>query len=133
MKKLQYLFAAIMSGTLLMTASPALVQPLYAATESSNDACETLKELNPDNKGCGAASGDTDSLIKLALNLLSMAAGVVAVIMLIVSGLKYITADGDATQISNAKKSLIYAIVGLVVVALAQFIVRFVLSKTLQA
>jgi hypothetical protein len=133
MKKLRYLFAAMITGTLLLTASHALTQPLYAATESSNEACETLKDINPDSKGCNAADDDADSLIKLALNLLSMVAGVIAVIMLMVSGFKYITADGDATQISNAKKSLIYAIVGLVVVALAQFIVRFVLSKTLQA
>lgn len=133
MNKLRYIFAAVLTGALLLTTSSALMQPLYAATASSEDACKTLKNINPDNKGCNAAGGDADSLIKLALNLLSMAAGVIAVIMLIVSGLKYITADGDATQISGAKKSLIYAIVGLVVVALAQFIVQFVLSRTLQA
>jgi hypothetical protein len=53
----------------------------------------------------------------------------VAVIMIIVGGLKYITSGGDSNNVSSAKSTIIYAIIGLVVVALAQFIVQFVLNK----
>lgn len=132
MKKLRYIFAAAITG-LFLTVSPVLAQPLYAATASSNDACETLKNVNPDEQGCRDARGDANGLIKLALNMLSIIAGVIAIIMLIVSGLKYIMSQGDASQISSAKNSLIYAVVGLVVVAASQVIVQFVLARTISA
>jgi hypothetical protein len=49
--------------------------------------------------------------------------------MIIIGGLKYITSSGDSNNITSAKNTILYAIIGLVVVALAQFIVKFVLGK----
>jgi hypothetical protein len=43
--------------------------------------------------------------------------------------LKYITSGGDSGNITGAKNTILYAIIGLVVVALAQIVVRFVLAK----
>ncbi|GAC1570489.1 MAG: hypothetical protein NVS3B23_02370 [Candidatus Saccharimonadales bacterium] len=70
-----------------------------------------------------------NDIIKLVINIFSLVVGVVAVIMIIVGGLKYITSGGDSGNVTGAKNTILYAIIGLVVVALAQFIVRFVLSK----
>jgi hypothetical protein len=50
--------------------------------------------------------------------------------MIIWGGLKYITSGGDSGNVTGAKNTILYAIIGLIIVALAQFIVRFVLSKT---
>ncbi len=75
----------------------------------------------------------TSSLQKLItniINIFSVIVGVIAVIMIIVGGLKYITSGGESSNVSGAKNTIIYAIVGLIVVALAQFIVRFVLTNT---
>ena len=102
-----------------------------AVGEASKDAaCETVQELHSDT-ACGDESESGESLndlIEVALEFISIAAGVIAVIMIIVSGLKYVTASGDPTNVNSAKNTLIYAIVGLVIVVLAQIIVRFVLS-----
>lgn len=70
-----------------------------------------------------------NDIIKLIINIFSLVVGVVAVIMIIIGGLKYITSGGDSGNVTGAKNTILYAIIGLVVVALAQFIVRFVLSK----
>lgn len=70
-----------------------------------------------------------NDIIKLVINIFSLIVGVIAVVMIIVGGLKYITSSGDSGNVSGAKNTILYAIVGLVVVALAQIIVRFVLSK----
>jgi hypothetical protein len=43
--------------------------------------------------------------------------------------LRYITSGGDSTKVSGAKNTLIYAIIGLIIVALAQLIVHFVLGQ----
>lgn len=92
-------------------------------------------ELQFADADCPAGESTTrlNSIIKTVINILSLVVGVVAVIMIIFGGLKYITSGGDSSNVSSAKNTIIYAIVGLVVVALAQFIVRFVLDKSINA
>ncbi len=70
-----------------------------------------------------------NKIIQLVVNILSFIIGITAVIMIMVSGFKYITSGGDASKVSSAKSTLIYALIGLVVVALAQFIVQYVFDK----
>ena len=48
--------------------------------------------------------------------------GVVAIIMIIVGGFRYITSGGDSSKVGSAKNTIIYAIIGLILVALAQII-----------
>jgi hypothetical protein len=89
-------------------------------------------------KGAGAVSGGgcTDngvSLSTVAKNIIQVFAiviGIVGVIMIMVGGFKYITANGDSSSIASAKNTIIYALVGLVVAASAQTIVWFVLDNT---
>ena len=50
-------------------------------------------------------------------------------IVIVVAGFKYVTSAGDASKIASAKNTLIYAIVGLIIVAMSQAIVRFVLQR----
>lgn len=85
--------------------------------------------------GCGAAdaSNKVNNILKLVINLFSLIVGFVSVVMIIVGGFKYITSGGEASNVSGAKNTIIYAIVGLVIVALAQFIVHFVLGKVTQS
>ena len=49
--------------------------------------------------------------------------------MIIVGGFKYITSGGNDGNVSTAKNTILYAVIGLVIVALAQIIVRYVLGK----
>lgn len=70
-----------------------------------------------------------NSIIHSIINLFSLVVGVVSVIMIIIGGLKYITSGGDSGNVSGAKNTILYAIIGLVIVALSQVIVRFVLNK----
>ena len=75
------------------------------------------------------AAGRVSDLLRKVINIFSWIVGVIAVIMIIVGGLKYITSGGDSSNVSSAKNTILYALVGLVIVALAQFIVRFVLGQ----
>lgn len=75
------------------------------------------------------ASTQVDSIITTVINIISIVVGIVAVIMIIIGGFKYITSNGDSGAVSGAKNTILYAIVGLVVVALAQIIVRFVVNR----
>jgi len=81
--------------------------------------------------GCDTSSANNsiNNTVGLAINILSLIVGVVAVVMIIIGGLKYIMSSGDSTSINSAKNTILYAIIGLVIVALAQVIVKFVLKR----
>lgn len=65
------------------------------------------------------------------VNWLSWIVGIISVIMIIVGGFRYITSGGASDKVTSAKNTIIYAIIGLIIVALAQFIVRFVIGQAI--
>jgi cytochrome bd-type quinol oxidase subunit 2 len=92
--------------------------------------------LKVDSTGdCSSTSDGTtkvNNIVTTVINLFSLVVGVISVIMIILGGFRYITSGGDSNNVQSAKNTIIYAIIGLVVVALAQFIVQFVLNKVTQ-
>jgi len=78
------------------------------------------------------AESKVNNILTQVINIFSLVVGVISVIMIIVGGLKYITSGGDSGNVTGAKNTILYAIIGLVVVALAQVIVKFVLAKATQ-
>ncbi len=75
------------------------------------------------------AESRLNKLIKSIVDILSVIIGIIAVIFVIIGGFKFITSGGDSGKVASARSTVIYAIVGLIVVALAQVLVRFVLNK----
>lgn len=118
----------MMSGSLIFVSAP---MAALAASGSSDQACQAIQVVNPSG-ACDSKKNSESALfkvIRVALQLLSIVAGVIAVIMLVVAGFKYITSQGDANSAASARNTLLYAIVGVVIVAFAQIIVKFVLAK----
>ena len=122
-----------------LLAAPALLVPSVAfAADDVSSGLSCGAQLDVGNVGttnsCATIDAATQNnklndIVKLVINIFSLVVGIVAIIMIIVGGLKYITSSGDSGNVQSAKNTILYAIIGLVVVALAQFIVRFVLSK----
>lgn len=56
-------------------------------------------------------------------------AGIVAVVAIIIGGIRYVSSNGDSSQISAAKNTITYAVVGLIVVIVAAIITRFVIDN----
>lgn len=115
-----------------LVAVPLLVPAVVGAQPSIQDSLCEGSSLQVGSGGtCADTEGDTEinSIIETVINIFSLVVGVVAVIMIIIGGLKYITSSGDSNNITSAKNTILYAIIGLVIVAMAQFIVRFVLGK----
>jgi cytochrome bd-type quinol oxidase subunit 2 len=91
---------------------------------------ETAKEaLTAGVSSTGEGDGNLDGVIATVVNVMSLLVSIVSVIMIIFAGFKFVTSTGDSGKTSGARNTIVYAIVGLVVVALAQAIVRFVLIK----
>jgi hypothetical protein len=79
---------------------------------------------------CTEQDSGLQGIIRTVVNVLSVVVGVVAVIMIIIGGFRYITSGGKQESVTGAKNTILYAVIGLVIVALAQIIVRFVLTRT---
>lgn len=94
------------------------------ATDSKGQVLQGIGETGGDCSGT-----DVNNTIQAAVEILSIVVGIAAVIVIIVSGLKYITSGGDSGKVSSAKSTLVYALVGLAIAALAQFLVHFVLTQ----
>lgn len=118
-------FTASTMGLAVYLSPTVSAQPVMASF--TNQACTGLNQVG--GSGCGHGSSTISHLMTVVLNILSIVAGFIAVVMVIVSGIKFMTAAGDASQISSARQSLIYALVGIIVVAFSQFIVHFVIGK----
>ena len=55
--------------------------------------------------------------------------GIVAVIVIILGGIQYMTSTGDANKVKKAKDTILYGVIGLIVVILAFAIVNFVIAN----
>lgn len=121
-------------GLLLPVLSPGIVRATEEADIEGSLCAGAQLDVNA-TEGCDATGDGTtvNNLIATVINIISIVVGVVAVIMLIIGGLKYITSNGDSGNVTGAKNTILYAIIGLVVVALAQIVVRFILGRTSEA
>ena len=70
-----------------------------------------------------------NGLIKTVVNVLLWAVGILSVIMIIFSGLRYITSAGDASKTKSAQSTLTYSVVGLIVAIMAYAIVNMVTNR----
>jgi hypothetical protein len=127
MRSLVLLLASFL-GILLVLAAPVAAQ---TSPEITQGLCAGVNlDVNDTNCTGGSDAVSTiNDLIRKVINLLSVIVGVVAVIMIMVGGFRYITSGGNDTGVTSAKNTILYAIIGLIIVALAQLLVRFVLRQ----
>ncbi len=70
--------------------------------------------------------GGNNSIFGRVTNILLFLVGAISVIMLIIGGIRYVISGGDQAQVTAAKNTILYAIVGIVVAFLAYAAVNFV-------
>jgi len=126
---------------LFLSTAPALAASCPAAAAGSADVCNavcngatnlnlTTPTTNTDcTKNAPDQTGGFQKILTEIINIFSIIVGVIAVIMIIFGGFKYITSGGKEEGVKGAKNTILYALIGLIIVALAQIIVKFVLSK----
>ena len=77
---------------------------------------------------CSITSGDFGGIIGTAIIIIFIIAIVIALIWLVIGGIKWITSSGDSTKVEAARNQIIAAVIGLVIVFLSFFILNFVLT-----
>lgn len=91
---------------------------------SGSAACKSVKVQQDNNN-----QNPIIRIIKGAINILSFLIGIAAIITLVVSGIRLMTAGGDASAVASARSGVVYALVGIAVAALAQVLVLYVIGK----
>ncbi len=116
----------IVSLGLIMAVSAFALSPSAGAIWGGNACSNTSADIcqKKDNT-------DTSSLAEGIINIILYISGLISIIMIIVAGIMYVTAHGYSEKVANAKRTLIYAVVGLVVSVLAVAIVSFAYDTVL--
>ena len=76
-----------------------------------------------------ASKSSLDGILALILNILSAIVGLLALIFIILAGMRYVMSAGNSEGTNTAKNTILYAVIGLLIVALAQIIVKFIFHK----
>lgn len=88
----------------------------------SGEKCEEEIDASKESQTLG-------SVVETALNILTWVAGIAAVFVLIIAGIRYVVSGGSSSGVTGAKNMIIYALIGVVIALLAQIIVRFVIGN----
>ena len=131
MKKTYQLLTALFIGfALLLPVSSVLAAENVLDQACAGNADATLCGANNQQQDadCNSIFGECGVLTKAA-GIVSIVVGVASVILIIVGSIQYIIASGDSTNIQNAKNTILYAIIGLVITLLARGIIAFVLVR----
>ncbi len=83
--------------------------------------------------GSNCSDTGVKNIVVAVVKILSFVVGVISIIMVVVGGFRYTTSGGDGNKIANAKSTLLYALVGVVIAALAQFLIHFVFTESIKA
>jgi ABC-type Fe3+ transport system permease subunit len=124
----------IVKTSRILFASLLLVVTFTVVYSNLSVGATTVDEVRNGVNGAGGGGGTNEGskvtgTIKIITNTLLFIVGVAAVIMIVVAGLRLVTANGDANTVSQAKNTIIYAIIGIVVAALAYAIVNFIINQ----
>jgi hypothetical protein len=102
--------------------------PTKAGDPAHSAACQDAAKQNGDPNNSNPLTGANGLLMKIA-NIVAVVAGVAAVIIIILAGLRYIQAGGSTEDIAGARRTIIYAVAGLVIIVLGRTIIAFVLRR----
>lgn len=119
-----------LASLLLVSAILFGMTPIASATETDANSGAAAAQANGvqtclfknEDKGC--TSGVFNTIANAGLFII----GALCVIMLIYGGIRYTISGGDSAQVTAAKNTILYAIVGIVVALLAAAVVNWVLA-----
>lgn len=119
MKKItKYILQAVISLSAILTLSAGKVMALtiQEGAEAARAEGMPAELIGPE--------GVFTKFTNIALGII----GALSVIMLVWGGLRYILSGGDSKKVTDAKNTILYAIIGLIIAVLAYAIVNFVLN-----
>lgn len=132
----------VLRTSVVMSTGMASLVPSFARAEDTStgvgaNCADPTATSNPLGAGadCSKSSSNSSSLFgaqgtfHTIANVLIYIVGAVSVIMLIIGGLRYVISQGNKENVTQAKDTILYAVIGIIVAILAYAIVNFVISS----
>lgn len=107
------------------------VPSVYAENPNACDGKGKVSGIR-EGKNCAKTEDQQANLgdaIETVTNVLLFIIGAIAVIMIIIGGIRYVISNGDSAQIKSAKDTILYAVIGIIVALLAYAIVNFIIVE----
>lgn len=110
---------------------------IFSTIGSVSVSADTVDQIRSGARGAEsveAGGSPTDGtatvkrVIKTVVDILLFLVGSFAVIMMVIAGFRFVTANGDANTVSQAKNTIIYSVIGIVVAVMSWAIVNFILQ-----
>lgn len=122
------LLAATIFASLFISASQTLAYDPYAGID-----CSKYTDPKTAPSICKVDSSDpltgaNGTLIKVA-SIVAYIAGAAAVILIVISSIRFVTSAGDAAKVKKARDTIIYSLVGIVVIVLARTIIVYIVNR----
>lgn len=110
------------------------IVPNVASAYDVFDAACSSSEAKATSPTCASRTDSNpltgpDGMLMRVTYLIATIAGFTAIIVIILSGGRYMMAGGDTQKATSARNSLIGALVGLVIITLSGLIITFVISR----
>jgi hypothetical protein len=110
-----------------------LPSPAFAQTDVLADPCSNV-DIAKDSPTCQSRTEKnpitgTDGLLYKVSLVIAIISGIAAIIVIIVGGMQYVTSGGDSQKITSAKHTIVGAVIGLIVIVLAQTIITFIIKR----
>lgn len=127
-KKVLMFFAVVSTFSFFAFSNFALAEDVFSDVCSQPGASDSTacKSKNIGNKN---PIFGPEGVMTSVINIVSILVGVIAFIMILIGGFKLIMSGSNPQDVGKARETIIYAIVGLIIAALAQVIVQFVLKR----
>lgn len=139
LKTITFIILGLLGFTIATT--PVFAAPASDTTTSNDSSSETSKTVDACSQsipeavsnaaGCNTNTDALPSAIISILSAIIIITGLVSATYIIIGGIQYISSSGDANKTEKAKKTVLYACIGLIICALAFVIVNFVISNIL--
>ncbi len=101
--------------------------PTYA--DGSTSVCSSNVPASvKEAAGCNNNSDNIVGVVQFILNSIIAVIGIVAVIFIVVGGINFMTSTGDPGKVAKAKQTILYALIGLIICALAFAIVNWTIA-----
>lgn len=125
MRKKFQLFIAALAVMLGVTGAVLVPANTYAACTSAVDCAQD----GVDKAGGGGTTADPQEIIRTIVRVLLFLIGAISVIMIIIGGFRYVISQGESGNVTTAKNTILYAVIGLIVAIFAWAIVDFVIDN----
>ena len=112
----------IITGVAIISVTLMTMMGALDASAQIGDALTQVGEADP------TGGKEVGTVVVDVINLMLYIIGILSVIMIIFSGIKYATSAGATDKVKSAKDTLIYSVVGLIIAIFAFAIVNFVLK-----